>query len=654
MAKNTSARAEHRSNALWGAGGRPGDSRANALWGSGGRPGDSRTNALWGKGGRGMILASAFVLAMVVPMAATGKDKEGQGGKAETAYVDGVLLSAAKASPDQTFDVVVQGAKGKRASDVSNVVSSVASSGSGKPGKLSKAFSHLPMASAQLTGAQILDLAQRPKDVLAITRDVPVRASNLGPITSKEKWVYATQTPKGWKELRQGAKPPTIAIVDSGIDKRRVAEFGARVIGSVNLYTGTNANSPGDGRGHGTMVAGMAASQALGASGVAANANLLSVDVIDDLGMAKTSDVIAAADWLLQNRALYNIRVANFSLHTAVPTTFMFDPLNRAVQQLWFSGVVVVAAAGNYGTDGTPSGVVAAPGNDPWVITVGALDINKSLSSSDDFLAPWSAYGYTPDGFWKPDLSAPGRYLVVPVPSDSSMYKERPDKIVRSGYMQMSGTSFSAPIVAGSAAVILAEKPTWTPDQVKGALMLSASATSVTNRSAGVGALDLAKALAISDPPNPNAALRTYVLADSTAGSGMSFDAASWSSAAQSDASWSSASWSSASWSSASWSSASWSSASWSSASWSSASWSSASWSSASWSSDAQADNAEAEQTAASDEHVATEDEITAACEALGLGTESVTLDDGSSLTQCALVDETTLTSTTSLTGALG
>jgi len=96
----------------------------------------------------------------------------------------------------------------------------------------------------------------------------------------------------------------------------------------------------------------------------------------------------------------------------------MFDPLDKAVEKLWFNNVVVVAAAGNYGTLDGPSGVPFAPGNDPFVITVGATDTGKFLSTSDDVAAPWSAYGYTLDGFAKPDLAAPGRYMIGPGSGD--------------------------------------------------------------------------------------------------------------------------------------------------------------------------------------------------------------------------------------------
>ena len=209
------------------------------------------------------------------------------------------------------------------------------------------------------------------------------------------------------------------------------------------------------------------------------------------------------------------------------------------------------------------------------MITVGGSYINNSLKTSDDFNAPWSAYGYTLDGFEKPELGAPGRYMNGAVPTSGVMYSQHPERIVAPGYMWMSGTSFAAPVVSGIAADLLALHPTWTPDDVKGALMLTAAqpGQATGTYALGVGEVQATSAAAVAAPPNPNAALNTYVVSDPTGG--RVFDAASWASAAKADASWNSASWNSASWNTASWNTASWHTASWNSASWNSASWAS-------------------------------------------------------------------------------
>jgi serine protease AprX len=301
--------------------------------------------------------------------------------------------------------------------------------------------------------------------------------------------------------------------------------------------------------------------------------------------------VIRAVDWVLAHSAEYNIRVVNLSLQEAGPSSFVFDPLDRAVERLWQSGIVVVSSAGNYAVDGAESGVLYAPGNDPFVITVGALDVNRNHDTKDDRGAPWSAYGYTEDGFRKPELAAPGRYLIggAPIGSVLSLNGGQNPKLVKDSLLQLSGTSFAAPLVSGAAAALLGQHPEWTPDQVKGALMLSASALpSISNWAGGVGELNLKTAVGVKTPPNPNAALNEFLIDDPDGGPTRVFDGSRWIAAvaqgltpslsASISASWGSASWGSASWGSASWGSASWGSASWGSVAWSAASWGSASW----------------------------------------------------------------------------
>ncbi len=298
-------------------------------------------------------------------------------------------------------------------------------------------------------------------------------------------------------------------------------------------------NSPGDGRGHGTFVAGIAAGSAAGYAGAAPQAKIVSLDVMDDNGMARTSDVIAAAQWIYEHKNEKNIRVANFSLHSTVPSNFTSDPLDKAVEKLWFAGVTVVAAAGNYGRPDGPSGVMFAPGNDPFVITVGALDLDGSVRIPNHDVPNWSAYGYTYDGFRKPEIAAAGRYMVGPVPATASLPVLKPENVVAAGYMRLSGTSFAAPVVAGAAAQILARHPSWTPDQVKGALMQAARHVPDAPRgSAGVGEVNAYRAAMLNRAPNPNAALDRYLTADPAGGSTPVFDAASWSDAARSNVAW--------------------------------------------------------------------------------------------------------------------
>jgi serine protease AprX len=561
--------------------GRPVGVKWSVLWG--GRGDGGRSNALWGGQPRSRIAAALVALALssVLVSAPTAS----AGGTSYTAFMTTTLANAIKSKPGALYSVII---KGKLNQSTSSIATAASSAIQKNPSGFVKAqYSVINGLSATMSGAAIQALSKNTS-IAAIIQDAKVGGKALSNV---QLWPDVSQVSAFYP-----APPtaPAIAVVDSGVDATRAADFGARVVVQPN-FVSTNADNtrPGDGYGHGTFVAGIAAGQAAGYSGAAPGANIVSLDVLDDSGAGLESDVISACDWIYKNKSKYNIRVANLSLLAGTNASFMYDALDQAVEKLWLSGVVVVTAAGNFATNGQPSGLPYAPANDPFVITVGAADINGTLSGGDDFNAPWSAYGYTPDGFAKPELGAPGRYMNGAVPTAGTMYVQHPERVVAPGYMWMSGTSFAAPVVAGIAADLLALHPTWTPDDVKGALMLTAARPGPATGpyALGVGEAQATAAAAVASPPNPNAGLDSFVVTDNSGA--RSFDAASWSSAAKADASWNSASWNSASWSSASWSSASWSSASWSSASWSSASWSSgstsdtslpdASWSSLLW-----------------------------------------------------------------------
>ena len=554
-------------------GGTHGNTRSSALWGTGNRGGDSRGNALWGKGGRGLgaILTVLFVTA--IPLAGAGKSNKQQKPAPALAatYVDPVLLAKANLRPNELTKMIIQSSEST--SDAGQAFQT-ASRGDRVPDReqVKDRFKFVDAVAVSLKAKKVFELARIPG--LTITSDAKIKLSALP--TSKHVWPTAENVRPFYADNeRYRATTPTIAIVDSGIDKNR-ADFdgGARVI-HEEVITKLVPNSPGDGRGHGTFVAGIAAGSAPNQAGAAPAAKLVSVDTMDDRGMARTSDVIAAAEWIYKNRLEYNIRVVNMSLHSTTPSNFTKDPLDKAVEKLWFSGVVVVVAAGNYGHANGPSGVPFAPGNDPFVITVGAVDLEGSTNVRKHDIASWSAYGYTNDGFRKPEIAAAGRYMIGPVPVGATLPRERVEHVVSPGYMRLSGTSFAAPIVAGAAAQILARNPSWTPDQVKGALMLRARfIPEAPPGSAGVGELNAQRSADVTRPPNPNLALNRFVVPDPTGGSTPVFDSVSWSDAARAGVAWDSVSWSDASWSDASWSDVSWSDVSWSDVTWSDVTWS--------------------------------------------------------------------------------
>ncbi|MES1247097.1 MAG: S8 family serine peptidase [Actinomycetota bacterium] len=499
------------------------------------------------------------------------------------AFIQPSLAAAIAQSPNAKYDVILEGdRKGNSRGFAKNALGGYS---------VRRQFRSINGVQLTLTGKQIQLLAKVKLVSAILANDTLAPSGDVVPLarSNDQRWAWVTHTPVNWTQSALSDSAPTIAVIDSGVDAG-AAGLGSRLLGQANFVT-SGSNSAGDGFGHGTFVADMAAGGADGYAGVAPNANVLLVDVINDQGAATVGDVINACDWVLANKATYNIRVVNLSLQGSDRASVFFDPLDQAVEKLWLNGIVVVTAAGNYGTDGRQTEVSYAPGNDPFVITVGASDVADTVDPSDDTVAPWSAWGYTADGFAKPDLSAPGRYIVAPVPTNGGLAAERPDAVVAPGLMQLSGTSFAAPQVAGAAATILAKHPDWTPDQVKGALMVAAQATpAAAAGSLGVGELDVAAAESTSSPPNPNAGLDQFVSADSD-GSPV-FDSAAWQSAAWGSAAWGSAAWGSAAWSDAAWGSAAWGSAAWSDAAWASAAWGSAAWSDAAWASAAWSDAA--------------------------------------------------------------
>ena len=550
-----------RSNALWGSSSR-GESRRNALWGSGG---GKRGNALWGRGGRGIALLALAALTLALPLAAGAKG--GRPNISDATYVSPGLLEKAVQDPGRKLHLIIQSAAGTSDANAKIV---------GLGADVRRQLSLIGAVAVDITAGKLAALAKQPG--LVITPDASVQFAGY---SSGQMWPYESGVAKMWSGTSGSA--PTIAIVDSGIDANR-ADFsnGSRIVGNITM-TGSTNNSPGDGRGHGTFVAGIAAGSADGYAGAAPTAGILSIDVMDDSGTARTSDVIAACGYILANKGKYNIRVANFSLHSGARNHFYNDPLDQAVEKLWFNGIFVVAAAGNYGSASGPSGVMYAPGNDPFVMTVGAVDIGGKVAVGDDANAPWSAYGRTEDGFAKPEMGAPGRYMVGPVPMTATLVTEKPGNVVGPGYIQLSGTSFAAPVVSGVAAQLIARHPDWTPDQIKGALMVTAKPVpQAAAGAAGVGQLNAGRLADFkTTPPNPNVALNKFLTSSGTGGT--SFDSASWSAAVAANASWATASWADASWADASWSAASWANASWSAASWADASWADASWAEASW-----------------------------------------------------------------------
>jgi len=316
---------------------------------------------------------------------------------------------------------------------------------------------------------------------------------------------HAVRADRAW--LRATGDGVGVAVIDTGIagdlpDFRDAEDpESSRVIATA--VTNPCARDANDNFGHGTHVSGLIAGNGLHYPdrqrgrymGVAPEADLISVKTSDEDGNTTVLDVIYGIQFAVDHRSQFGIRVVNLSLSSTVAESYLTDPLNAAVESAWFKGLVVVAAAGN---DGTQSDAVSyAPGNDPFVITAGATDDRGTWSRDDDVLAPWSSRGLTQDGVQKPDVLAPGARLVAALAPGSDFTDLCPTCVVGGRYFRVSGTSMSTAVVSGVAALMLEEHPDWSPDQVKGAMVAT-----LDNVPGGGGKVDAAAALAGSGVAN--------------------------------------------------------------------------------------------------------------------------------------------------------
>ena len=443
--------------------------------------------------------------------------------------------------------------------------------------------------------------------------DAPIRMASIG----TEQWDDQEPNLAWRKTIRLGQIPfgidgsgVTVAMIDTGVAHDQ--DFGDRVVARVDFTPGGNGD---DAYGHGTHLAGVIAGNGAASGGkwrgVAPGAQLVSVKVAGPDGATDVSVVIAALQWVVTHRAQYGIKVLNLSFGTDSVQPYAIDPLNAAVERAWAAGITVVVSSGNRGP-----GTINKPGDDPFVITVGAADLKQTADRRDDEIAPFSSSGITQDGFIKPDLVAPGTTIVATRDAGSTIDALHPDAVVDGDYFKGTGTSQAGAIVSGAAALLYQANPTLRPNTVKGILMGSTFRMSQYRTGGGSGLLDVAGAFqSINSGDWANIGLVRSLGAGALEGSrgrfhvhtdlnhdgqldlvtgeqdvlGAPWDSTSWSSTSWSSTAWSSlisenSGWASTSWSSTSWSGMYWSSTSWSSNSWSSTSWSSTSWSSVAWS----------------------------------------------------------------------
>ena len=445
-------------------------------------------------------------------------------------------------------------------------------------GSVHHQFNSVVGLSALLPAAKIAQIASR-SDVLTVAPNrVVARTQSL------------LQTETGAADVRSsvGSVPSldgsgvAIAVLDSGIMSTHNAFVGpngtSRVVARTDLTpnaaqdwtTGVDTSLVGlnggtgsfqDPYGHGTIVAsvaaGVGASSGPDAGGIAPGASLVDVRVLDSTGTSDLATAISGIDWVLAHAKDYGIRVLNVSLGADSTDSYLDDPFCRAVRTAVASGITVVVAAGNYGlaADGSTLvyGSISSPGDEPSVITVGSANTHDTASRSDDTVNFFSSKGPTRgsyvdangavhyDNLVKPDVVAPGNRLLAAMSTDTTgsqlnaMASLNPGLIVKSGptgagLMLGSGTSFAAPVIAGTAALLLQANPGLTPSLIKAILQYSAQPIAGANLiQQGAGEVNVPGAVALATALSTDIASRvangSIAVGDSMLAAGQSLPA---------------------------------------------------------------------------------------------------------------------------------
>ncbi len=448
-------------------------------------------------------------------------------------------------------------------------------------GEVIRSWSIIPAFLANLSAEAIRQLAQSGL-VRWISWDSPMIKQDAGEaettslvagyLNAYNATIGATTA---WDHGLKG-KGIAVAVVDSGITPKNdflacATSLASRSRLTVNLtfantllsYTSRVNTTTADLFGHGTHIAGIIGSNGASSGGlfmgVAPEVNLINLRVADYNGRAFESDMVDALQWIYDHHKEYNIRVVNVSMNSATAQSYHTSPLDAALEILWFNGVVVIVSAGNNGgalTNGVVPGILYPPANDPFVITVGASDDMGTSYTWDDILTPFSAFGVTEDGYWKPELVAPGAHIINLLASaDCVIAIQHPEALYGGTFLRLSGTSMAAGVASGAVALLLQARPNLNPDQVKWALMHSA--TPLRHPGAGAGILNVWAAINLG----------RY----STANTGTTASKLLWT--GTDPINWGSVNWGSVNWGSVNWGSVNWGSVNWGSVNWGSVNW---------------------------------------------------------------------------------
>jgi serine protease AprX len=446
----------------------------------------------------------------------------------------------------------------------------------------------------------IASLANTP-GIRSVTPNGPVRvAGQYGEGSGVASAVYTdvSRASRAWANGFTG-KGVGVAIIDTGVDQS--GDLAGKVAHAVD-FSGENAPER-DSFGHGTFVAGMIAGSGAGSNGavkgVAPDAHLVSVKIAGADGSTNIFRLLAALEYVALHKDAYGIRVLNLSLGSDSKQSYLVDPLNFAVQRVWNSGIVVVTAAGNNGT-------ILKPADDPLVITVGAVDDKTTPGHGNDVIASFSGAGPTlSNRLPKPDVVASGKSVVSSRSPGSYIEKSFPNAIIGERYMKGSGTSFSAGIASGAAALVLQRNWNLSPNQVKHRLIRTANdLDGVASNLQGHGHVDANTATMTNTTDSANQNVKPAVGGGSLQGSSGSscfrneagecetdevvnkafgFDSEAYFGPNWAGSQWTGSQWTGSQWTGSQWTGSQWTGSQWAGSQWTGSQWAGSQWAGSQW-----------------------------------------------------------------------
>ena len=274
-------------------------------------------------------------------------------------------------------------------------------------------------------------------------------------------------------------KGVTVAIIDTGIAPHADLIYPAKRIVGFKDFVNNRSNYYDD-NGHGTHCAGILAGSGYSSKGrfkgIAPEANILSIKVLDENGNGNTSDILSTVQWIIESKEVYKTKIINFSLGAIAQYKERRDPLVKAANRAIEEDLIVVAAVGN---SGPMHNTILSPATSRYVISVGSVNDRGTSYPKNETIAEFSSRGPTLDRVRKPDLIAPG----VDIISLSSKNLN--------GYTTLSGTSMSAPMISGVCALLLNENPDYSHFDIKRILLNSCSKIKASSYEQGAGVLDM-------------------------------------------------------------------------------------------------------------------------------------------------------------------